>query len=119
MVARNISRFGHDRSKMVGALVDFDTKFNGLDRAELQYGPGRVFREVILLGPEEGDRARENWVRVGVSAESARTLLPFYGYGSKRNRMIAEAIRGNYDRILFWDDDEYPIACMRKDTGIW
>ena len=42
------------------------------------------------------------------------------GYGRARNTILYYSLKDKIDYLLFWDDDEYPVACMkRKDELEW
>lgn len=47
-------------------------------------------------------------------------LLIGNGYAKARNTILYYALRRKIDYLLFWDDDEYPIANVKKDKElIW
>ena len=39
------------------------------------------------------------------------------GHAKGRNTLMYFAYRDNMDYLLFWDDDEYPVACVKNDDG--
>ncbi len=42
------------------------------------------------------------------------------GYARARNTILYCAKKNNIDYLLYWDDDEYPVACMKEEnTVIW
>ena len=47
-------------------------------------------------------------------------LLFRKGYAGKRNSVLYFALKNNIDHLIFFDDDEYPLAVtMTKDKCIW
>ena len=39
------------------------------------------------------------------------------GHAKGRNTLMYFAYRDNMEYLLFWDDDEYPVACMKNEDG--
>ncbi len=62
---------------------------------------------------------RQMLVREGVLNSAESMLLFGEGYGKKRNAVVWFAIRAGMDRLLFIDDDEYPMAVERGDPVHW
>lgn len=40
-----------------------------------------------------------------------------HGHAKGRNTVMYYALKENIDYLLFWDDDEYPVACMKNENG--
>lgn len=54
-----------------------------------------------------------------LSAQEA-TLIFGTGYAMKRNAVLYFALKNKMDYLIFFDDDEYPIATIKiKDTIVW
>ena len=41
-----------------------------------------------------------------------------HGHAKGRNTIMYNAIKRNIDYLLFWDDDEYPVACVKEEEEI-
>ena len=41
------------------------------------------------------------------------------GYGKARNAILYHALKKKIDYLLFWDDDEYPLAAMKKGSELF
>jgi hypothetical protein len=102
-VAYDLSYFGTKASDYTRVDRELSGKLDGLS----YFGTTRIAAE------------RQTLVREGV-LDSAETMLLFgEGYGKKRNAVVWFALRAGMDRLLFIDDDEYPIAVQRGDPVHW
>ena len=63
------------------------------------------------------DKKQEIMEEFNLSAEEAELLIG-KGYAKSRNTILYEAIKENIDYLLFWDDDEYPLAAVRNGNII-
>jgi hypothetical protein len=62
---------------------------------------------------------RRRLTREGVLSKDESELLFGQGYGKKRNAVVWFAMRAGMDRLLFVDDDEYPMAVERGNPVRW
>lgn len=56
-------------------------------------------------------------IRSGIIDEAEGDLLFGEGYAKKRNAALYFAIKKNMDRLLFIDDDEYPLAVLENGSN--
>ena len=54
--------------------------------------------------------------RYGFTTKQADYMLG-YGHAKGRNTLMYYALKRKIDYLIFWDDDEYPVACVKKDDG--
>ena len=40
-----------------------------------------------------------------------------HGHAKGRNTLLYYAAKSKYDYLLFWDDDEYPVACIKNEDN--
>ena len=50
--------------------------------------------------------------------EQEAGLIIGRGYAKARNSILYEAVEEGIDYLLFWDDDEYPLATLKNGEGI-
>jgi hypothetical protein len=64
---------------------------------------------------------RKNLQDTGVVTEDESELLFGEGYARKRNAVVYFAKKNKMDRLIFLDDDEYPVATMKNESGklVW
>lgn len=58
--------------------------------------------------------------RYGFSQRETNSILG-HGHAKGRNTLMYYALKRNIDYLIFWDDDEYPVACLKDKNGeiIW
>ena len=54
--------------------------------------------------------------RYGMTQDEAKLFIG-NGYAKARNTLLYNALLNKMDYFLFWDDDEYPAACMKNEEG--
>lgn len=76
--------------------------------------------KVKHIGIEEIDLEKQIIQKqYGLTEEEANLFLG-HGYCKARNTILYFALKNHIDYLLFWDDDEYPVACLNsKDNLIW
>ena len=101
-------------------LVAFDPAYSGTARADYENMEPRVrqwFDEVAFFSPEDVENAAEALVRRGVAPAEEKRLLFGNGYAAQRNMALYEAMRRHLDCLIFFDDDEYPMAVTSSDSA--
>ena len=51
-------------------------------------------------------------------SEAEANLLVGKGYARARNTILYEAVEEKIDYLMFWDDDEYPLAALKEGKNI-
>lgn len=54
--------------------------------------------------------------RYGFTNKEAELILG-HGHAKGRNTLMYYALKRKIDYLLFWDDDEYPVACVKGENG--
>ena len=101
-------------------LVAFDPAYSGTARADYENMEPRVrqwFDEVAFFSPEDVENEAEALVRRGVAPAEEKRLLFGNGYAAQRNMALYEAMRRHLDCLIFFDDDEYPMAVTSSDSA--
>lgn len=68
---------------------------------------------ITFLGEERIKKEREDLVETGKINTAESELLFGDGYAKKRNSVLYFAMKNNMDKLIFLDDDEYPMAVFR------
>lgn len=62
----------------------------------------------------------EHLLAGGVLTEAETRLFFSGGYASKRNAILHQAVKKKMDYLIFFDDDEYPLAVTKnRSTALW
>ncbi len=54
--------------------------------------------------------------KYGLSKDEAELFIG-HGHAKGRNTVMYYALKEKMDYLLFWDDDEYPVACIKNENG--
>lgn len=95
----------------------FDLNYEHTTRVDFYGIVPDVYKNIKIkyITPEEIEAQKEKLVEEKVLSREEATLFLGYGYAKARNTLLYNALKDNIDYLLFWDDDEYPVACI-KDT---
>ena len=75
------------------------------------------FDEAAFFSPEDVENAAEALVKRGVAPAEEKRLLFGNGYAAQRNMVLYEAMRRHLDCLIFFDDDEYPMAVTNSNSA--
>lgn len=73
---------------------------------------------IKYITPEEIDEDKKILISKYDIAPSDADLFLGKGYAKARNAILYNALKMKMDYLLFWDDDEYPLADMRTGNEI-
>lgn len=73
--------------------------------------------KVKYITPEQIENEKDNIIeKYNLSRDEAELFLG-HGHAKGRNTVMYYALKENIDYLLFWDDDEYPVACLKDENG--
>ena len=73
---------------------------------------------IKYLSPEYVfNKKNEVMIKHGLTEEESNLIIG-KGYAKARNTILYEAIEEGIDYLLYWDDDEYPLAAIKEKNGI-
>lgn len=102
-------------------FVAYDLKYRGTQVSDYQITDEEILDvvdSVHYLGPAAISAEADGLVKDKViTAKEAKTVFG-EGYAMKRNAVLYFAVKNKMDSIVFLDDDEYPIANVRLDSGM-
>ncbi|MBN1243635.1 MAG: hypothetical protein JXA15_13115 [Spirochaetales bacterium] len=114
--------FVEDASMTLRLFVAYDLAYFGTSASDYKRVDPVLAAKldgVSYFGSTAIDEERRSLVREGVLDSEESQLLFGQGYGKKRNAVVWFALRAGMDRLLFIDDDEYPLAALRGDPVRW
>lgn len=74
--------------------------------------------KIKYLDPEYVNQKREKIKEKHNLTDEEASLLIGTGYAKARNTILYEALEEKIDYLLFWDDDEYPLAAVKEGKNI-
>ena len=74
--------------------------------------------KIKYLNPEYVMEKKKDIMKKHNITEEEVNLVIGTGYAKARNAIVYEALEEKIDYLLFWDDDEYPLASVREGNHI-
>lgn len=74
--------------------------------------------KIKYITPKDVEKKNKEVMKKFNLAKTEADLLIGKGYAKARNTILYEAVEENIDYLLFWDDDEYPLAAIRNGDEI-
>ena len=113
-----------DRSVRLHLFVVYDLDYFGTKRSDYRNIPpelSEMVDSVNFYGRNALKIERDDLVSRGIIDETQGDLIFGEGYAKKRNAALYFASKQKMDRLLFIDDDEYPLAVARNRANnlIW
>jgi len=110
-----------DRKVNIVFYILFDLKYQGAEREdfynlkpEIFNTPGITVRYITPEDIEEKKIAVQKYYKLD---EEEVNLIFGNGHAKGRNTVMYYAYQEKMNYLLFWDDDEYPVACVKDDEG--
>ncbi len=108
-----------DRKVNIVFYILFDLKYQGTDREEFYQLKPEVFEEegitVKYITPEDIEQRKEKIKDYYKLSIEELDLIFGNGHARGRNTVMYYAYQDKMDYLLFWDDDEYPVACVKNE----
>ena len=103
-------------------FILFDTSYQQCKREEFYNIIPEVYKDIKIkyITPEEiKEEIKKLTVRNQMNAEDMNFFLG-HGHAKGRNTIMYYAIKYKMDYLLFWDDDEYPVAIAKQNgKNVW
>ncbi len=100
----------------------FDMNFQDATREQFYNLKPEVYKniEVKYITPEDIEEEKKKLIGKKILKPEEADMFFGYGYARARNTLMYMAAKEKVDHFLFWDDDEYPVACIQnKDKLEW
>ena len=100
-------------------FILFDVKFQNVNREEFYQLNPEVYKniEIKYIAPEDIQHEKNKLIEKNILKKEQADLFFGYGYGRARNTLMYMAVKNKIDYFLFWDDDEYPVACFKNENN--
>lgn len=104
-------------------LVAYDLKYSNtkaIDYTNVSKEVASLVDNMYFIGSNEMKKEIEYLITNNVITAKEAGLIFGNGYAAKRNAVLYMAIKNNLDYLVFFDDDEYPMAVTKtRSTAIW
>lgn len=112
----------YDYKVNITFFILFDTVYQGTTREEFYNIEAAVYKDIKIkyITPED---IKEEKKKLDARNNMDYNDMDFFlghGHAKGRNTVMYYALKYKMDYLLFWDDDEYPVAVINKDkTNQW
>ena len=109
-----------DRAVNITLFILYDLSYRGTDRLEFYKIIPAVYKDINIkfITPEDIEEEKKRIIaRTDLNYDDVNLLFG-NGHARGRNTLMHFAYRDNMDYLLFWDDDEYPVANIKKNNSI-
>lgn len=110
----------HDKKIRLHLFVAYDLKYSKTlpeDYKNIDPEIAAMIESINFYGKQTIESERKNLEHSDIINEEESELLFGEGYAKKRNAVIYFAKKNKMDRLIFLDDDEYPVATMKNAFG--
>ena len=122
---RLVNQFKDSNQKVeLTIFILFDLGYQFTTRIDFYGIIPNVYKEIRVkyITPEDIEEEKKKLIGREVLTKAEADLFFGHGHAKGRNTLMYYAKKSKMDYLLFWDDDEYPVACIKdKDTNelIW
>ncbi len=110
-----------DRKVNIIFYILFDLNYQGAEREDFYNLKEEVFEEegieIRYITPEDIESRKEKIKDYYKLSSEELDLMFGSGHARGRNTVMYYAYQDQMDYLLFWDDDEYPVACVKNEDG--
>jgi hypothetical protein len=104
----------------ITVFILFDLGYQFTTRTDFYGILPETYKYVTIkyITPEEIEEDKKVLIsKYGLTKREADLFIG-KGYAKARNEILYKALRRKMDYLLFWDDDEYPLAAIKKEDEI-
>lgn len=113
-----------DKNIRLHLFVAYDLKYMKTrpgDYKDIKPEVAQMIDSINFYGKPAIEKEKKDIVDSGILNQKEVDTLFGDGYARKRNALVYFAIKNNMDRLIFIDDDEYPVGVMQNkyDHLVW
>ena len=101
-------------------FILFDLNYLHTTRMDFYSVLPEVYKNIKIkyITPEEIDEEKKKLISIYDLSKEEADLLIGHGYAKARNTILLYAMKRKIDYLLFWDDDEYPLAVCHENKEL-
>ena len=108
-----------DKKIELTIFILFDLSYQYTTRVDFYGLIPKVYKNIKIkyITPEDIEEEKKSLIGRGILKRQEAEMFFGYGYAKARNTLLYNALINKMDHFLFWDDDEYPAACIKNEDG--
>lgn len=109
-----------DKHVNITLFILYDLEYQGTERIDFYKIIPAVYKDINVrfITPENIEEEKKRIIAKNDLSYEDVNLLLGNGHAKGRNTLMHFAYRDHMDYLLFWDDDEYPLACLKNGNNI-
>lgn len=114
---RLINQFKDSDKKIeITIFILFDLGYQFTTRVDFYGIIPNVYKDIRVkyITPEDIEEEKKTLLGKEVLSKQEAELFFGHGHAKGRNTLMYYAKKNKIDYLLFWDDDEYPVACIKN-----
>ena len=114
---RLVNQFKDSEQKVeITIFILFDLGYQFTTRVDFYGIIPNVYKEIRVkyITPEDIEEEKKKLIGREILTKSEADLFFGHGHAKGRNTLMYYAKKSKMDYLLFWDDDEYPVACIKN-----
>ena len=105
----------------ISFYILYDLDYQDAEKEDFYNLKPEIFEEenikVKYITPEDVAELKQKMMdKYKLTTENVNAIIG-NGHAKGRNTVMYSAYCDNMDYLLFWDDDEYPVACLKNEDG--
>lgn len=113
-----INQFKDNNKKVkLTIFILFDLSYQYTTRIDFYGIMPYVYKNIKIkyITPEDIEEEKKKLIARKNLSRADVDLFLGHGHAKGRNTLMYCALKANMDYLLFWDDDEYPVACVKDE----
>lgn len=109
-----------DKKVELTIFILFDLGYQFTTRIDFYGIVPNVYKDIKIryITPEDIEEEKKKLIGKEILTKQETELFFGHGHAKGRNTLMYYAKKYKIDYLLFWDDDEYPVACIKnKETN--
>lgn len=105
-----------DKKVEITIFILFDLGYQFTTRVDFYGIIPNVYKNIKIkyITPEDIEEEKKKLIGREILTKSEAALFFGHGHAKGRNTLMYYAKKYKMDYLLFWDDDEYPVACIKN-----
>ena len=115
---RLINQFKESEKKVeLTIFILFDLGYQFTTRIDFYGIVPNVYKDIKIkyITPEDIEEEKKKLIGKEILSKQDADLFFGHGHAKGRNTVMYYAKKYKIDYLLFWDDDEYPVACIKNE----
>lgn len=107
-----------DTNVKLTIFILFDLGYQYTTRVDFYGIIPSVYKDIKIkyITPEDIEEEKKKLIAKEVLTKANADLFFGHGHAKGRNSLMYYALKSKVDYLLFWDDDEYPVACIKDEN---